>query len=167
MRQWSGSSLVQVMAYVPLNTKSLPFVLSYLGQGLEQYKVKVFVTIAQLNKLSKRTEEQTEEADREHSTRILRPRVQWSGNGTCIILHNSDVIMGAKASLINCLTSVYSTVHSCADQRKHQSSASLPFVRGEFTGEWPVTRKMFPFDDVIMMYYTPGRIKRKLGAVSI
>ena len=70
------------------------------------------------------------------------------------ISHYDDVIMGALASLITSLTIVYSTVNS--DQRKHQSSASLAFVR-EFIGErwiaphrWPVTRKMFPFDDVIM-----------------
>ena len=40
--------------------------------------------------------------------------------------------------------------------KKHQSSASLAFVRGIHRGpgnsphKWPVTRKMFPFDDVIM-----------------
>ena len=45
---------------------------------------------------------------------------------------------------------------SDADQRKHQSSASLAFVREihrgpvNFPHKWPVTRKMFPFDDVIM-----------------
>ena len=64
--------------------------------------------------------------------------------------------MGAIASQITSLTSVYSTVYSDADQRKHQSSASLAFVRGFHRGavnsphKWPVTRKMFPFDDVIM-----------------
>ena len=50
----------------------------------------------------------------------------------------------------------YSTVCSGANQRKHQSSASLAFARGIHL--WPVnsphkgpaTRKMFPFDDVIM-----------------
>ena len=51
---------------------------------------------------------------------------------------------------------VYSTVYSDADQRKPQSSVSLAFVRGIHRGrvnsqhKWPVTRKMFPFDDVIM-----------------
>ena len=46
---------------------------------------------------------------------------------------------------------------SGADQRKYQSSASLAFVRGILRGpvncphKWPVTRKMFPFDDVIMI----------------
>ena len=62
------------------------------------------------------------------------------------------------ASQIISLTIVYSTVYSGADQRKHQSSASLAFV-GEFTGDrwtvhkWPVTRKMFPFDDIIMCFH--------------
>ena len=71
--------------------------------------------------------------------------------------HYDDVIMGTIASQITCLTSVYSTVYSGADQSKHQSSASLAFVWGIHRGpvnsphKWPVTRKMFPFDDVIMM----------------
>ena len=72
-----------------------------------------------------------------------------------ILLYN-DVIMGVIASQITNLTIVYSTVYSDADQRKHQSSASLAFVRGihrwtvNSPHKWPVTRKMFPFDDVIM-----------------
>ena len=51
----------------------------------------------------------------------------------------------------------FSTVYLDTDQRKHQSSASLAFVRGfhrrpvNSPHKWPVTRKMFPFDDVIMM----------------
>ena len=66
--------------------------------------------------------------------------------------------MGPLASQITSLTIVYSTVYSDADQRKHQSSASLAFVQGIHRGpvnsphKWPVTRKMFPFDDVIMAY---------------
>ena len=71
--------------------------------------------------------------------------------------HYNDVIMGAMASQITSLTIVYSTVYSGAGQRKHQSSASLASVRG--IHRWPVnsphkkpvTRKMFPFDDVIML----------------
>ena len=64
--------------------------------------------------------------------------------------------MGATASQITSLTIVYSTVYSDADQIKHQSSASLAFVWGIHRGpvnsphKWPATRKMFPFDDVIM-----------------
>ena len=70
--------------------------------------------------------------------------------------HYTDVIMTTMAFQITSLTIVYSTVYSDADQRKHQSSASLAFVRGIHRGpvnssyKWPVTRKMFPFDDVIM-----------------
>ena len=70
--------------------------------------------------------------------------------------HYNDVIMGPIAFQITSLTIVYSIVYSDADQRKHQSSASLAFVRGINRGpvnsphKWPVTRKIFPFDDVIM-----------------
>ena len=45
---------------------------------------------------------------------------------------------------------------NCTDQRKHENSASLGSVRGihrwpvNSPHERPVTRKMFPFDDVIM-----------------
>ena len=45
-------------------------------------------------------------------------------------------IMRAIASQITSLTIVYSTVYSDADQRKHQSSASLAFVWG--IHRWPV-----------------------------
>ena len=58
-----------------------------------------------------------------------------------IRLYNySDVIMGAMVSQITSLTIVYSVVYSGEDQRKHQSSASLAFVR-----------IMLTFDDVIMI----------------
>ena len=70
--------------------------------------------------------------------------------------------MGAMASQITSLTSVYSTVYSGADERKYQSSASLVFVRG--IHRWPVnsphkrpvTRKMFPFDDDVIMFVIPN-----------
>ena len=57
--------------------------------------------------------------------------------------------MGAIASQITSLMIVYSTVYSDAGQRKHQSSASLAFVRGIHRGpvnsphKWSVTRKCF------------------------
>ena len=68
----------------------------------------------------------------------------------------SDIIMSPMASQITSLAIVYSTVYSSADLREHQSYASLVFVGGNH--RWPVnsphkgpvTRKMFPFDDVIM-----------------
>ena len=52
------------------------------------------------------------------------------------IRHYSDIIMGAMASQMTSLTTVYSSVYSGADQRKHQSSASLAFVRR--IHRWPV-----------------------------
>ena len=51
-------------------------------------------------------------------------------------MHYNDVIMGTIAYQITSLTIVYSTVYSDADQRKHQSSASLVFVQG-IPGEFP------------------------------
>ena len=71
--------------------------------------------------------------------------------------HYIDVIMGAMASQITSLAIIYSTVYSDVQQRKHQSSASLAFVWGIHRSpvnsphKGPVTRKMFPFDDVIMI----------------
>ena len=72
--------------------------------------------------------------------------------------HYDDMTMNAMASQIISLTIVYSIVYSDADQRKHQSSASLAFVLGIHRGpvnspdKWPVTRKMSPFDDIIMYW---------------
>ena len=66
--------------------------------------------------------------------------------------------MGTIASKITSLTIVYSTFYSGTDQNNHQSSTSLAFVwtihRWPVDSQhtWPVTRKMFPFDDVIMEY---------------
>ena len=78
------------------------------------------------------------------------------GSDICQTLHWRH--NGRDASQITSLTIVYSIVYSDADQRKHQSSASLAFVCGIHPGpvnsphKWQVTRKMFPFDDVIMKY---------------
>ena len=71
--------------------------------------------------------------------------------------HCNDVIMSSMASHITSPTIVYPTVYAGAEQRKHQSSASLAFMRG--IHQWPVnsphkgpiTRKMIPFHDVIML----------------
>ena len=71
--------------------------------------------------------------------------------------HYSDVIMSAMVSQITSLAIVYSTVYSDTDQRNHQSTASLAFVRGSHRWpvnslhKWPVTRKIFPFDDVTIV----------------
>ena len=72
------------------------------------------------------------------------------------ICHYNYVIMSTMASQITSLTIVCSRVYSGSDQRKRQSFASLAFVWGihrwpvNSPYKWPVTRKMFPFDDVIM-----------------
>ena len=77
--------------------------------------------------------------------------------------HYCDVIMGAMASQITSLAIVYSSVHSGIDKRKHQSSTTPAFVLGiqrwpvNSSHKWPVTRKMFPFEDVSVIYrYSPG-----------
>ena len=81
-----------------------------------------------------------------------------------LMCHYNNVIMGAIASQITSLTIVYSAVYSDADQRKHQSSASLAFVGGIHRGpvnsprKWPVTRKMFPFDDFIMYWHILAKV---------
>ena len=72
--------------------------------------------------------------------------------------------MCVMAPQITILTIVYSTIYSGTDQRKHQSSASLAFVRGihrwpvNFPHKWPVTQEMFSYDDVTMLFstYPPG-----------
>ena len=70
--------------------------------------------------------------------------VQWRHNGSDgVSIHQPR----------HCLPIVCSD----ADERKHHSSASLAFVRGihrwpvNSPHKWPVMRKMFPFDDVIMV----------------
>ena len=74
--------------------------------------------------------------------------------------------MGPMASQITSPAIAYSAVYAGADKRTHESSASLALVRGIHRGpmnsphKWPVTRKMFPFDDVIMvsLYQEPIKI---------
>ena len=74
-------------------------------------------------------------------------RLQWRHN---------EHDMASQITTITTVSIVCSTVCSGADQRIHQSSASLAFVRGihrwpvDSPHKGPVTRKMFPFDDVIM-----------------
>ena len=75
------------------------------------------------------------------------------------ICHYNDVITSTMASQITGPTIVCSTVYSRCRTKRHQSSASLAFVRGihwwpvNSPHKGPVTRKMFPFDDVIMLQH--------------
>ena len=88
---------------------------------------------------------------------IPHPR-WWSGNQGGGMSYYNDVIMSTIASKTTSLTIVYSTVYSGTDESKHQRSASLAFVWGihRWPGnspyKGPVTRKTFPFDDVIMVF---------------
>ena len=66
---------------------------------------------------------------------IILPQASVLANVVCkTSAHYSDVIMIAMASQIISLTIVNSTVYSGADQREHQSSASLAFV-GQLRGK--------------------------------
>ena len=71
--------------------------------------------------------------------------------------HYADVIMSALVSQIAGVPMFSTTVCSGVDRRKHQSSASVAFVRGfqrwpvNSPHKRPVTRKMFKFDDVVII----------------
>ena len=85
----------------------------------------------------------------------------WDSTPCCppqaALHHYNDVMISAMAPEITSFPIVYLTAYSGSDQRKHQSSVSLGFVWG--INRWPVnsphkglvTRKIFPFDDVIMI----------------
>ena len=70
--------------------------------------------------------------------------------------HYSDVMMRVKVFQVIGVLIVCSIVRSDADQRKYKNSAPLVFVRRihrwpvDSPHKGPVTRKMFPFDDVII-----------------
>ena len=74
--------------------------------------------------------------------------------------------MGVITSEITSLTIVYSTVYSATDHRKHQSSASLAFVRGIHRSPTQRASKaeMFPFDDVMMLKV--GKCKKSADPIS-
>ena len=69
----------------------------------------------------------------------------------------SNVIMSAIAYQITGVLIVCSTIYSGIDQGIHPNSASLDFVRGthgspvDSPHKGPVMRKMFQFDDVILI----------------
>ena len=91
------------------------------------------------------------------------------GSGMHAFSHYNGVIMSAMASQTTNLMIVYSTVYSRHKSKKTSKlrvtglcEGNSP-VNGEFPTQWPVTRKMFPFDDVIMCY----RYKRNTRDVKI
>ena len=109
---------------------------------------------------------------------------QWTPIGNAVSrgellnqYHYSDTIMSAMASQTTGVSIVYSTVCWGVVQRKHQSPASLAFVRGIHW--WPVnsphkvplTRKIIPFDAVIILpgyqqpWYWQCKINRAKSSV--
>ena len=82
----------------------------------------------------------------------------WANTYTVgfMLVRWSDLIMGAVVYQIISLTIFHSTVYTGASQSKHQNSVSLAFVLRihlwlmNSPHKWLVTRKMFPFDDVII-----------------
>ena len=85
-------------------------------------------------------------------------------------MHHGYVIMRAMVSGIAGVWIVCTTVCLGADQKGLQSSESLAFVRG--IHRWPVgcphkglmTRKMFPFDDVIMCWSWPAKAMKEIDS---
>ena len=82
--------------------------------------------------------------------------------------------MSAVVSPITGVSILCSTVCSGADQRKHQSSAPLAFVRGihrspvDSPHKGPVTLIRFPFDDVIMLFqYSMSQLLITIGNCTI
>ena len=88
--------------------------------------------------------------------RVTKPNI-IPGYGTNFT-HYIEVIISTMASEITGVPIVYSTVGSGKNERKHQISVSLAFVweihRWPVNSlhKGPVTRKMFPFDDVITCF---------------
>ena len=83
--------------------------------------------------------------------------------------------MGTIAYQITSVSIIYLTVSTGTDQRKHQSSASLAFVRGiqrwpvNSPHKGPVAQKMFPFSDVIMilrLYTGPRQLSSSLPGIT-
>ena len=94
--------------------------------------------------------------------------------------HYGDIIMRPMPSHITSLIIVYSTVYLGADQREHQSSTSLAFVRGIHLGlvnsphKWPVTRKRFhlmtlswDFNSQKTLHSSPSRASYGVSFISI
>ena len=72
----------------------------------------------------------------------------------------SDVIMGTIGSQITSLAIVYSTVYSGADKKNIKAPRHWRLWPMNSPHKWPVTRKMLPFDDVIMCYHDSGGMRK-------
>ena len=153
----SLSHLVSLSITLSTFARSLSFQLGgveikYVNKGVHgRLSFKRNFHLRHRNKANKKIFESISVGHNENSSFVLSLYV--------ILHHYCDVIMGAMASEITSLTIVYSTVYSGANQRKHQSSVSLAFGRGIHRGpvnyphKWPLTRRMFPFENLGMLYF--------------
>ena len=100
--------------------------------------------------------------DDNHCQKIYKIKVKQSfvdRTWEVLYTHYSDTILIAMASQITGISIVYWTPCSGKYERKYQRSISLAFMRGihrwpvNSLNKRPVMRKMFPFDDVIMIFH--------------
>ena len=79
--------------------------------------------------------------------------IYWISGRYTSTFHYDDVIMSAIASQITSLTIVYSIVYSDADQRYHQSSASLAFVWGIHRGPVNSPQEMASYAENVSIWW--------------
>ena len=82
--------------------------------------------------------------------------------------HCNDFRIGAMASQITGVSIVWSTVCSGAEQQQQQQKIKAPRHWGESmdsNNKGPVTRRMLPFDDVIMVITVPADVVQNLSCL--
>ena len=93
------------------------------------------------------------------SNHVLKAGSQIYFERSITCTHYIDIIRSAMASQITGVPTVCSNVCSCTDQRKHQSSVSVAFVKGihlwpvDSPQKGPVTWKMSPFYDHVPCFW--------------
>ena len=96
------------------------------------------------------------------NSRVAGKLIRHYAHVASLHCHYSDVTMSAMASQITGIMIVYSTVCSGVDQRKHQSSASLAFVRG--IHQCPVNSPNSGADNVSIWWHHHGENARLLAS---
>ena len=127
---------------------SLTIVYSNVYSGADQRKHQMIMMIITIKKPTWITHLQNicPDINKTRTSNPLNNTLQWRHNEHNVVFNHQPY---------DCLLNLYSGT----DQRKHQSSASLAFVRGihrrpvNSPHKWPVTRKMVPFDDVIIGHH--------------
>ena len=113
--------------------------------GIQDTRVQVFMT---LMTCPWGIQVRWRDINDQHADKNLHNR-DSEGNSRCHQLHYSDVIVGMLASQITSLTVVYSPVYSGAENIKTPRLWPLCGSPVNSAHKWPVTWKIFPFDDVI------------------